>query len=393
MKLKALLLGVLMAILVVPVPVLAEGSTDGEIEGQVFNKTQNNYVSEQEVILTTYLNDAEIGTRTVRTDAGGKFVFQELSTQPDYAYEAKVNFQDADYTSEKVDFKDGSTSKSVTITVYDSTTSTEAIRIETAHTIVYSGKDGLDIKTYAQVINDSNLTYIGAKQIAPDKRETLVFPVPEGVKDLQYGLSFMECCVVPGEGIVSDTMPVLPGSKELVYAYTIPYKGDTYTLTQSFDYPTGEFDLLVRDANIKVASDKLAQVEPMTIEGQQFNRFYALSLVAGDALKIELSGLPKSSRQQTLKWVGLGFVTLAFATGFVFLAKRRKSHAVPVRVATTLESDDKLVLKKQALLLELARLDDRFEAGLITEEAYHTQRANKKGQLIALLQLLAREGK
>ena len=386
MKLRAILLTLLLAsALALPVSVMAAETGAGRIEGLVFNSTQNSNVADQEVTLTTYLNSNELESKTARTDAKGVFVFQGLSVKTGYNYDVKTNYQLADYTSDKVDFGDGSTTKAIQITVYDSTTSTESLTVDTAHTIISADKNGLLINSYEMVANAANLTYIGIKELAPDKRETLKFVVPPGSKELQYGLTLMGCCVIPGDGNISDTMPVLPGTREVVYSYTVPYKSNTYELTQTFDLPTKQYDLLIEGDTIKVANAKLMQVDPVAIEGKQYSRYSALDMAAGEVLRVELSGLPQNSRQSIFKWIGLGLVALAFTGGFFVLVRRRKVQPVPVAV----KGNDGIAQQKQQLLLEIARLDDSFEAGLIVETVYQPRRADKKRQLLKLMQLMA----
>ncbi len=45
-------------------------------------------------------------------------------------------------------------------------------------------------------------------------------------------------------------------------------------------------------------------------------------------------------------------------------------------------------LRRNKLLVELSKLDDKFETGKIPEELYHQQRAEIKAELIALIKNL-----
>ncbi len=380
MKARIVILAFLMAILfMLPIPASAAPAGNSKVEGSITNATQQSPVADHALTLRIYLNGSETESKTGRTDTQGKFAFDGLSTQPEYTYDVLIIYQEAEYASSQVSLNTEGTTKVVDITVYDSTSDVALLKAGTAHTIVYAEQGGLLIKSYTLIDNSTNLTYIGSKQLAPDKKETLKFAIPAGATDLQYGLDLMSCCVVPGPGSVSDTMPVLPGTRELAYSYRIPYKGDTYTLVQEFGYPTGRYDLLIEGDSIGINSDRLVQEAPVSIEGKQFSRVSTEGIAAGDKLQVELTGLPKNTQQSALRWIGIGLVVIAFAGAVFYFMKRKSFEPVPVKAGGALSQE------RQKLLAEIARLDDNFEAGKITEEAYRRQRAEKKERLLRLM--------
>ena len=126
-----------MFILSLSASALAAESDSGTIEGQIINGTTGgSSVANQDITLNTYLNDAEADTTTTKTDAEGHFVFNGLSTESGYSYQAVLTFQEAEYYSEWLIFDEGETTKSAEVTVYDSTTIDEAIEVAMAHTII-----------------------------------------------------------------------------------------------------------------------------------------------------------------------------------------------------------------------------------------------------------------
>ena len=122
--------------------------------------------------------------------------------------------------------------------------------------------------------------------------------------------------------------------------------------------------------------DQLSQAEPAVIQDRQFNHFSGTDLALGDVVSAKISGLPKSASQGSLMWVLLVLVLLG--AGFTFFYVRRRQRLQPVRVSPARQSEE--------LLAELARLDDNFEGGKISEEAYRKARAQKKAQLVRLMQ-------
>lgn len=375
-------------ILSLSAPVLAAEPGNGKIGGQLVNGTTGgSSVADQTVTLTTYLNDKESGTSTAKADAEGRFVFNGLSTASGYAYEVKVTYQEADYTGERLKFANGETTKSTRLTVYDSTGSDEAVKISAAHTIVYLAEGGLEVVEYLVFANESDRSYIGSGEITTTgTRRTLKLPLPAKATELQYGDQLMSCCILQDANGLTDTMAVLPGEKLIAYSYKVSYSGGAYKFSRKVDYPIASYSFLVQGGEaIQLTSNRLAPAGPMQIEGNTFNTLSGGSLAAGDTLEVQVAGLPKSANMQTIIWVLGAMVVLGVAGGLAYL--RKKQTLRPVRIA---ESADRM---RQRLLLELAGLDDDFESGKIEKETYRKLRAEKKAQLVELMQGLKEESR
>ena len=69
---------------------------------------------------------------------------------------------------------------------------------------------------------------------------------------------------------------------------------------------------------------------------------------------------------------------LGAASGFVYLARKGKLQLVKAQVS--------FPQSRQKLLIDLAQLDDDFADGKIREEDYRRLRAEKKVQLVTLMQ-------
>jgi hypothetical protein len=374
-------------VLALPTPILAAEPGTGTIEGQLVNKSAGGgSVAGLEVTLTTNLNDQEAGSATTKSDVDGRFAFSGLSTEIGYNYQAKVTYEEAEYDSDWLSFGANETSKTVELTVYNSTASDAAIKVATAHTVIYVGQGSLDVMEYYLITNEADLTYIGSGEItSTGKRKTVSFPLPPKATNFQYGGDFMECCILNGQGGFFDTMPVLPGGKEVVYSYRVDYGSGAYTFSRDVNLPTVSYDLLVQGDSSKVISDQLAIQEPVTIEGTSYQHFTASNIARGDTVVARLSGMPSASNQMILVWVVLAVVVVVIFSLFVFL--RRRSRLQPEAATAAARPDP-----RRTLLLELAQLDDAFEAGKIPEDTYRRERALKKAELIRLIQMSKGEG-
>ncbi len=361
-------------------PVLAAEPGNGTIEGQVINGTAGgSSVAEQNIVLKIYQNDNEVDSTTAETDTEGRFIFDGLSTEPGYSYQITITFQEADYTSNWLSFENDETSKLTEVTVYDATTSDEAIKTAMSHTIMYIEEGSLQVLEYYLFVNESDLTYIGSVETdTAATKQTLRFSVPAGATELQPGGELMECCIYSNQDGFVDSMPVLPGTKEIYFSYTVDYKSGDYTFSRKVNYPIDSYDFLVQGAGTEVSGDQLTMVEPVDINGTQFNHLSGENLAPGGTLVAQISGLPDTGGQGAIIWVVLTLVVLGGSFGLNHLL--RKGHLQPVPVSSSLEQTS------QKLLGELAQLDDDFENGKIQEEVYHRIRNDKKSQLVTLMQ-------
>ena len=381
MLIRHIVLLALMLLLSLSGSALAAEQGSGTIKGQVVNRTTSgSSVADQDITLRTYLNDAEVGVITTKTDAEGQFLFDGLSTESGYRYDVVLTFQEAEYYSEWLSFDEGETTKSAEVIVYDSTTSDEAIKVTIAHTFIYVEQGSLWVEEVFVFSNESDRAYIGSKEVTADgTKETLRFPLPKEATEFQITLGLMECCIIGSEEGFVDTMPVLPGISEVGYSYRVNYNSGAYTLSRNMNYPTTRYDLLFQGETIGVTSDQLVVEEPMQIEGTQFNHLSGSDFAPGDIVAVQLSGLPQTNNQEgAIIWVTLTLVALV--GGFVFVYLLRKKRLQPV------SPEDSPEQREQRLLIELAQLDDDFEDGKIDEEIYRRLRAERKSQLVALMQ-------
>ncbi len=367
-------------ILVQSPPVLATEINHGVIEGQLVNGTESgSSVANQEIALHISLNGTELDSVITRTDVEGHFVFEDLATEPVYSYRVILTFQQAEYTSDWLSFDVDESSKVIEVMVYDATTSDESIRVVLSHTIIYVEEDSLLITEYFLFVNESELNYIGSEEVAPGIKETLKFSLPEGVAELQFTHGLMEGHIYNKDDGFVDTMPVLPGGKEVVYVYKLNYGPGTYEFSRGENYPTTNYNFLIQGEDITVTSAQLTTEEPMVIEGTLFTHLSGTDLAPGDTLVTRLSGLPMANNQRTMItiiWVVLVLGALLGGFGIFRFLKRRRRQPVTGDI-----SHD-----RQRLLVGLAQLDDDLESGNIHEEDYMRLRADKKSQLTVLTQ-------
>lgn len=374
---KRIALLVMILMLGLSASALAAEPGGGTVSGQLVNGTKGGgSVANIDVTLKTYVNNAESSSTSAKTDAQGRFTFSGLSTDAKYSYQIITTYQEAEYDGEEFSFESGQSIKSIEFTVYDATQSNAALNVAMTHTVIYVRQGGLEVVEYYQFNNEADRSYIGSGEItATGKRAALDFSLPAKASEVQYGGELMECCILGTGGGFIDTMPVFPGNKEIAYSYKVTGVSGEYTYSRKMAYPTDRYELLVQDTGVKVSSDQLVAEDPVDIQSDRFQHYSGGSFAPGKVVAVQLSGLPKSG-SNTIIWVALTLAALG-GSSLYFLRRRRPQ---PVRA----EGGD--INRKRRLLVELARLDDDFENGKITEEEYRRLRGQRKAELLGLMQ-------
>ena len=362
-----------------PSPALATG--EGVISGQVVNKTANgSAVGTVEVTLTQYLNGtATSDGQKVTTDAAGKFEFRGLSADNGTAYTVSTSFQDADYISEDIVLTSASPLQSVELDVYDSTTSDENIQVSNGHMVVYVIQGDLHVEEIWRFSNIGDRTFIGMQGKAAGT--TLRFTLPAGATYLSPGQA--SSIETTGTGVASN-VAVPPGITDVTFSYFIPYQGSSMTILRKTNYPIANFSLLVEDAGVKVTSTALTSGTPQMMNGTNFLYFTANNVAANTELDAALSGIinPSAASSETFSlwpWMlgGVGMLGLVLTVAYSQLKKKQTTTVSPAPSDRSSGQSD-----EDALLMELAQLDDAYEAGTTGENEYRAQRARAKARLI-----------
>ncbi len=375
-------MAIVFALALPAVALAADG--DGAIQGQITNGTADGgSVAGLEVTIERYLDGELDDSQLVTTGEDGRFFLEGLPTAPEYYYRASLFYQDAEYFSDYAFFEESEIIAYASLVVYDATTSSAAISITRSHTIVQVEVNGLYITEVYAFLNDSDLTYVGSVEVAEGKFATLSFPLPNDASDPALGPGLMECCIFGVDGGFVHSMPVMPGETDVMYSYGLPYAGDSHTFERNVLYPTGSYDLVIQGAGIEIDSPDLAVSTSTTESGVSFTLGSATDLSPGDILLAEVLGLPRIGGDMTVVIVVVTLVVLI--AGSLLFRVTRKRGGTEVTVAADDGGED----ERYRLLVLIAGLDDDFESGKLTEDAYRRRRDAVKAELEQLIQRTA----
>lgn len=368
-----------------------------KIEGQVLNGTTNQPVPKQEVQLLVPRQGMQQAA-TIPTDANGRFIFAQSEIDPGSFYLLETRFQGVSYHA-PAQFDSAGTAK-VNLTVYDSTRSDTALRIQSLRLLVRAQGPKVQVQEEYAVQNATRppraYTNAGGTfhfRLSPQVTQPTV--AVTGLLNMPLAQT-PEPGELPGE--FSIHYPLKPGITVVTVDYEADYSSAQLALSDQVFYPVDHAEMYVYPASLSVDSEvfKPAGVDP----ANSIEKFESENLRRGTALEARLSGeAASSSRTETgrgeaaIKEVPNSMMRLGMPLLACFLLLLL--WALGVRVAremprwkerrATSPAQKQLEAKVESLFNSLADLDELFASGKIAEKKYWKERLELKARLVAIL--------
>ena len=198
-------------------------------------------------------------------------------------------------------------------------------------------------------------------------------------------------------------MPVPPGDHDILYVYRVPYEGSLKQYTPNFPMGTESYRVMLVKGLAEGSGPGMRVADPVTVGETQYDVLEAGPFAPGMRAALTLSGLPQPTlleRAQSavrsdgfrrgalpglvgLVLVGMVAAALLRIRRPVALSRFRsvrpepvEGHSPTVRPEGNRRTDEGALTATHAgIVTAIARLDERFEAGELDDEAYRIQRA------------------
>jgi len=165
--------------------------------------------------------------------------------------------------------------------------------------------------------------------------------------------------------------PFPPGTTSVQLGYRFPYSGAEASIVQK--WPAALEALFVaaeKVGNLQIASPQFERTQESQAGGAPFLMATGGRVNAGDALTINLSGLPYHNRM--LRNVGVGAGLAILAVGLWTGTRSRSPQMTQTR---------QLLQRKEKLFGELVQLEEQLGAGRIDQAKYAARRQGLMTQL------------
>jgi mono/diheme cytochrome c family protein len=373
-----------------PVPAATNTGAPGTITGRVTNGTALGIVP-SETIVTLHTISPDFTTETTANApiaADGSFIFTGVPFMEGANYFVSVPYRERLFASRTVQAQTTTTSFDLPVTIYELTDDTSVINIVGMVTQIDASAtgDGLEFLQVFRFRNISDRLFATSVPAGERGFVSLVINLPPGA--IVLGFQGEERYVVIQEqDAVVDTLPVLPNDDHLVQLfYFVPYDNGAI-IEQPMNYAlNGEVRILLGDENLGLTSQQIAPLGPATVGEREFDSFGAtLGLPANDVVRYTLRGQIRAAGTQgaitsgdllPLVLLAGGSVVLLFVIGVTL-----RQRYVPRRAAAPVDKH-KLI---DALVRQIAELDEQHDTGQINHDVYQQRRATLKARLAELM--------
>jgi len=318
-------------------------------------------------------------TQTVATDAAGQFSASGLDAKPGDGIAATVTYADVTYPSQVVGLDEATATAELQIAIYEPTTDTAAIQIDTLHIVAMPGGDAIDVNEIYVISN------LGDRVIRNLDGPALRFQLPPLATAFRMLQGAAEGAVVQSAEGFGFYDAVAPGSQttQLVVAYQLPLGAADVIFDRTVPYATRSVNVIAQASDLTPSSSGLVDQGPQVIQDQTYRQFSGGPLQAGQLLTFRLS--PPGAGVD-VKLIG-GIALLAaggVAVGYGIWRARQHEEEPPARPVPTRKPKE-AAAERERLLDQIAALDDAFAAGEIDGAAYRQQRDGLKKKALRLM--------
>ncbi len=340
-----------------------------------------------------------IGVLTTTVGADNTFRFERLSTEPDALYSVGTEWQGAVFTSDLLGFSDGQKVITVTLEVAAPTEEDPGIVAEQVHWFIAPDMNTVYMGELLSISNPGDRTYIGVPIAGEEnKRAVIRWPLPPGVTNLMIDGGELGDRFLLQDGVLIDTLPLPPGKdvRRLYFQFQLGVEHTRVKIVHPVGMPIKSLSVFVADRGESIKMpDKFSETGSQEINGIPYKMYMAQNFAPEDTITITLSGIltrehgtkPRLFNASKSRIVGtaLSVVLALLLLGGVFYTERQR------RLSRGEERKAALRAQRDALLAQIAELDEAFEAGELDEASYQAERDVLMAEAVHLSMMLDEE--
>jgi len=358
------------------------------VTGSVVNRSEGGAVPDS-LDLVLHAWDEQFSERLMldgQSEPDGTFRFEDVALEPGLLVNvmATYTYQGVSYFSTPVLAGDEDSLPAFEVPIYETTSDASQVQIGRMHVLFTFSHAGLEVAEVYSLSNTGDRTVKDAAALADGAPATFEFPLPEGATNVAFYPEAGSRFVRTSDGF-ADAAPLLPGenSGQVMVNYILPYtSGMTYAYTARLATRGLNF-MYAEDAGVTVAGDGLAPTGvQQTGDGFKFAVLSGGPLQPGQTARVTLSGEPQVSVMPpavtrtdaatassspsgviVVAGIALGLGLVAVGAWWFRQSSQNTLAAAPA------ESEF------EALLMQIALLDEARERGEVDETIYTSRRA------------------
>lgn len=320
--------------------------------------------------------------KTTTTDENGSYRFEGLSTeQTTGAYLVSATYQGVEFTNGAM-IDPNTPVLDLPITVYEVTNDESVISLDAAHVVISQHPDSLLVVEVLVFNNSSDKVYQGAEAVAGGQHGSVSISLPPDAESVTFDEGTLGGRFVESGGKIYDTEQVLPGerSHSIIVQYILPMKG-TREISLPMPYGANQVTVLGQ-GEATIRSSQLTAAGTAQISGQSYDQYTGQPIPKGGTLTITVAppGLGSTLSGLALPLL-VGIAALLVVGGGTFWVIRRRVEGEDLTPALAA-----LTSEEQALIRQIADLDDAYDAGTVNRLEYEARRAELKARVAEGLQ-------
>ncbi len=362
----------------------ATGVSTGSVYGSIENGTEGADLPHGLMVTCIAFDGNQlVFEEEIPVDADGRFEVQDLEIVPGRIFGALTEYQGVQYFNTAGHMLEDNLSLELPLTVFETTTDDSLIVIDRLHLILdYSIEGVVEVSELLLMANTGDRTIAG-QDGSNDIRVTL----PEGFSNLYFAdspelMRFTE----DADGFVMHEAFIPGEAVEIYFSFTLPYER-SLDYQQPVDYPVEAIVILKTQGPPSISGEGLSEVGARDMGGLVMESYRMDPLEQGETLELRLSGRhPAQTDSSSTTNLIVGGTALGLTLIALFFIWWKWSQGQE----STVDYDDKTAPEEprdsEALMRAIAALDDKFEAGEVTETVYKERREELKRTLKALLE-------
>lgn len=274
---------------------------DGSLTVQVVHATDPGEVAGIEIVLYALSPDGTPGLANGETDAGGRYQFSQISTDPRIVYLIGARYQEIPF-GERVTFEAGATQARVEIEIMSPTRETAGIAIEEMRLRVDWMGDRVVVREILRVVNPGQRVIRIPKGGKADTAAIFTRNLDSRADDFSSGPNGVDDGIELANGAVRFRGPLYPGEQSVEFRYSLPVPSEDGSISLPIKLAPSAARLVVIAGTVGLQADGPALVASNPVQsdsGQSLEAWARAGLAAGEVFELALT-LPESRRGREL---------------------------------------------------------------------------------------------
>ncbi len=318
-----------------------------------------------------------------KTTIDGSFSFGALQRQINLVYVVTTQYAGIAQTGTPIKLLAGSgPTLDLSFQIFETVTDPSAIQVDVERIFFAPfSQTALFVQQGVSFVNTRDRIFLGERKAG--RTASVEIALPAGAQQVTIAPESAQCYTV-SSGVIQRTIPVYPGSakpllqceaQELLFTYTLPFS-DRTTIETTSRYPVQELTVHVpQTSGLAIDEETFIPDQPVQLQDGVYNSYKLQRPTrAGETIRFTLlsAGQQAADKRTLLAVVLIAAILAIIGTGAAILRLNRQPEAKPATF--------------DALVAQIAELDERFEKGQVPQAKYESERARMKAALAKLLE-------